>query len=389
VSHRGAVVVGGYVNALGAVRGLGAAGVPIAVVRTKPYDIAHHSRFASEHHELFELHIRPEALIELLERQAGRWTGWAILPTNDHALSVLARHSDHLARWYPPTVPPWDVTRCLVDKSFTYRIAREVGVDVPHAYGPALRRVAADASIRFPVIVKPLESHLFRQRFETKLFVERSRDELLQAVGAVEEAGIRAEIHDLVPGPDSACHNHSVYVDRRGDPAAECAYRKLRKGPPFSGVGRAAESWDSDELREPTLEILRRIGWRGIATAEYKRDPRDGRWRLIEINGRCFLTHGLCRRAGVDFPLLAWRESVLGEPVRAEPNGWQGVWVHLHADLYHTVAARGREDLTLREILSTYRRPKAYAVWSRSDPKPFWAQWSGSFRRHARAGGAA
>jgi len=111
-----------------------------------------------------------------------------------------------------------------------------------------------------------------------------------------------------------------------------------------------------------------------MASVEYKLDPRDGRHRLMEINGRSFLIQGLARRAGVNYPLLAWREAVLGENVAARFNGWPGVWIHALDDLYYGAFHHAVERATLRQYLAPYRRPKIFAVWSVSDPRPFAAQ---------------
>ncbi|MGH9907745.1 MAG: hypothetical protein ACRD8U_19420, partial [Pyrinomonadaceae bacterium] len=225
----------------------------------------------------------------------------------------------------------------------------------------------------------------FVSRFGVKLFVARDRTELQRHIQELRAAGLRAQILDLVPGPDSLFYNYTVYIDRAGQPIAELPMRKLRKSPPFFGVVRVAEITKVPQLREPTLNLLRHIEWRGMASAEYKLDPRDGRYRLMEINGRCFLIHALARRAGVNYPLLAWREAVLGEKVSASPNGWDGVWIHLLDDIYYGVFYRGVEQLSLREYLAPYRRPKCYAVWSASDPKPFLMQCYLNLRKAATA----
>ena len=88
----GAVVVGAHINGLGVVRALGARGVPIVVVSTQPYDLAEHSRWVSERHQLREFPERPETLIEFLEHNESRWPRWAVFPTTDDALTVLAQH---------------------------------------------------------------------------------------------------------------------------------------------------------------------------------------------------------------------------------------------------------------------------------------------------------
>jgi len=384
MSHPGAVVIGGYANAVSALRGLARKGVRTAVVLTRPYDVAHHSRYAHESHRVLDLHRRADGLIELLQDRGAAWRGWSLIPTNDDALTALAQHRELLSRWYPLTVPEPEVVRQVVVKPNTYRLAREVGVEIPRSYGPASRTTAQRRDINYPVVVKPLVSGPFWERFGKKLLVVQSPLELVSAVDQLERAGLAAEVFDLVPGPDQEFYNYTVYLDREGHPAAEFGFRKLRKAPPFFGVARAAEPALVPELREPTIELLRRIGWRGIASAEYKRDPRDGRFRLMEINGRCYLSHALATRSGINYPLLTWQEHSCRQRVRAESNGWKGVWLHLHADLLYTAVQNRGPDWSWGAFVRSYTGPWIDAVWSAADPGPFAAQWWGTLRKAAQ-----
>jgi predicted ATP-grasp superfamily ATP-dependent carboligase len=380
----GAIVIGGYANAVSALRSLAREGVRTAVVLTKPEDIAHHSRYAHESHRVLDLHRRPDGLIDLLQDQGARWRGWALIPTNDHALTALAEHRELLSRWYPPTVPEAPIVRQVVIKSNTYRVAREVGLDVPHWYGPASRLTAMRRDIVYPVVVKPLQGAALGEVFGTRLFVAHSPLELIAAIDQLERAGLSGEVFDLIPGTDRQFHNYTVYIDRYGQPVAEFSFRKLRKAPPFFGAARAAEAADLPELREPTIALLQRIGWRGIASAEYKLDPRDGRYRLIGINGRCYLSHALATRCGVNYPLLAWQEYARRQRVSARPNGWRGTWFHLHADLLYAAFQQRGSDWSWGDLVRGYVGPWVDAVWSAADPGPFAAQWVGTLRKAAR-----
>ena len=49
---------------------------------------------------------------------------------------------------------------------------------------------------------------------------------------------------------------------------------------------------------------------------EFKRDPRDGLYKLIEINARHYGTHALASAAGVDLSHVAY-EDALGRPFTA------------------------------------------------------------------------
>lgn len=152
--------------------------------------------------------------------------------------------------------------------------------------------------------------------------------------------------------------------------------RKLRQSPPFFGVSRVAELVkENPTLREATVEILRRIGFRGMVSAEFKLDPRDGIFRFLEVNGRSPLFNALLRKAGLDMGGLAWSEYVEGRLEPARPNGWPGVWINLHADVLYSVLYR-HARISLADFLAPYRRPKIEAVWSARDPVPFLAQWS-------------
>ena len=372
----GALVIGAYANGLGLVRSLGARGIPVAVVRTRPYDVAHRSRFASEQQRVFDLPERPEALLELLDRNARRSEGWALYPSDDHGVEAIARNHEALSRRFVPTTPPWPVARELIDKARLHAAADRVGVALPRRYGPADAATAARDDVAYPVVVKPHEGHRFFERFGRKLFVAADRDALRGHVAAIAAAGLRGEVCELIPGRDDCFYNYAVYIDDRGEPVAAQAMHKLRKAPPFYGVCRVAELCRQPELHEPTVELLRAIGHRGMANAEYKRDPRDGRFRLMEINGRPFLMHGLVRRGGIDLPLMAWQEGVGGGLVRPEANGWPGVWIHLHADVLYSLLFHRREGLKLGEYLAPYGRPKTFAVWSAKDPLPFLTQWA-------------
>jgi D-aspartate ligase len=376
----GAVVIGGYINALGIVRSLAARGVPVAVVETQPYDIAGHSRLVTSVDRLNKLDEHPEGLVEIVERRAREWRGWALLPSTDEALAALADQRDALSAHHLVVAPPPDTVRLLLDKQRMYQAAEAVGLNLPTRYGVASAALAFDG-IRYPVVVKPNAGSGFATRFGCKLLVARNAAELAASIARVESAGIPSGVYELVPGADDHIYAHTVYLDRRGEPRGALTIRKLRQSPSGFGVARAAELVpDPPELRDATIELARRIGIRGIAEAEWKRDARDGSYRFIEINGRSVIFNALLRKGGLDLAFLAFSESMQGFVPSFQPTGWPGVWINLHADLLHALLSRSETSAGWRQILAPYRRPLVEAVWATRDPAPFFAQWGRSAR---------
>jgi predicted ATP-grasp superfamily ATP-dependent carboligase len=121
--------------------------------------------------------------------------------------------------------------------------------------------------------------------------------------------------------------------------------------------------------------LLRTSGFDGITQIEFKRDPRDGSFRLIEINLRSWQWHSLARRCRVDLVGLCYR-SACGEPVarivtgpRHDGKRWVAAVPHLKAGF------GGRESIgsIVKPLAGLIEEP----VFSIRDPKPGAVQVAG------------
>jgi D-aspartate ligase len=62
------------------------------------------------------------------------------------------------------------------------------------------------------------------------------------------------------------------------------------------------------------VKLLRHLPYRGIFSAEFKRDERDGAFRLLDLNARPWWYVDFAARCGVDTVYYAYRDA-LGLPV--------------------------------------------------------------------------
>jgi carbamoylphosphate synthase large subunit len=121
------------------------------------------------------------------------------------------------------------------------------------------------------------------------------------------------------------------------------------------GSARIGEAVWVDEVVEEGLAFLRALGYHGISQVETKRDPRDGRYKLMEINPRLWQWHSLAAACGVDLPYIAYRDLV-GEPLPP---------ARMHGD-----GKRWAITLMAGSSLALERPPYVDAVFARDDPKP-------------------
>jgi D-aspartate ligase len=330
-----AVVDVGWVNGLAAIRSLGRAGVRVLAVDHRPSALGFRSKYA-------ERFLSPDPFVD--ERgfvNFVRALGEVVVfPTHDDSLNALARYADDLDMLTP--FPAWELLERLQSKRAQLEQAADAGVDIP-----------APEPGTFPVVVKPDRPVEFKRRYRRQAFRCENQAELDAALAKTEEFG--AIVQELVPGGDDALYTVGSYLDRDGEPLGIFCGRKLRQTPPGIGTCRVGEAVWVQQAVDAALMLLRAFGYTGLSQVEFKRDARDGRFKLMEINPRLWQWHGLATACGVDLPRIAYADLVGESPPAAHMNGSGKRWAI---------------TLLPGERPALQRPPYVDAVFAADDPKP-------------------
>ena len=79
--------------------------------------------------------------------------------------------------------------------------------------------------------------------------------------------------------------------------------QRWRQHPPeFGRASTFVETIDLPLLENLSERFLKAINYYGLVELEYKLDPRDGQYKLLDVNARTWGYHSLGQRAGVGFP---------------------------------------------------------------------------------------
>jgi predicted ATP-grasp superfamily ATP-dependent carboligase len=238
--------------------------------------------------------------------------GAVLLACSDAAIEILARHQGALAGkfrlddCYPPA------QHCMLDKLCTYQAAAAAGVPTPRFW---LVRTRADVlrlreDLVFPLLVKPHLSHVYQKRFGRKFPIVADFRSLLTAFDAARAAGIAVMLVEHIPGPDHHTSSYYTYLDEQGEPLYEFTKTVLRRSPAGTGIGCLEVSDWNPTVRDLAQALLRHVGLRGLANVEFKRDQRDGQFKLIECNARFSGATCLLAACGLDVPLLVYGRLV-------------------------------------------------------------------------------
>ena len=200
---------------------------------------------------------------------------------------------------------------------------------------------------------------------------ELTRDELLANYDTIAAINPKLIIQEFIPGDDENLVYACFCIGRDGTPLGLFAGRKCRVLPPGSGSASYVESMTDPALTDVTLRLLRAVGYRGLGGVEFKRDPRDGVYKLIEFNVRFGLWDALGARCGVNLALMAYRDA-LGLPVEPCLTHRTGVkWVSVERDLSAFKLYRRERGMTTLAWLRTLLGETMWAVFAWDDLAPF------------------
>src|SRR5205814_2374760 len=190
-----------------------------------------------------------------------------------------------------------------------------IGVDQPRTYVLRNRQEVAALECTFPVILKPAFKPDLNRFTHAKAWRVDDRETLLssydEACTLVDPEVIM--IQELIPGGGQEQFSFAALcVD--GRPLAWITARRTRQYPvDFGQASSYVESVDVPEIEAPSRRLLKAMNSTGLVEVEFKRDLRDGCYKLLDINSRVWGWHTLGLRAGVDFPYLLWRVVSGGE----------------------------------------------------------------------------
>jgi D-aspartate ligase len=359
-----------YANGLGAIRDLGVNGVPVLGLDTEVHALGFSSRYAAGL-------VCPspqddeEAFLVFLEGLGARLPQRGVLfPTHDEYIWVLSRNTERLERYYHLPFSGWDVMQRLHDKRAQLEAAWRADVDTPKTVfiDTPDEAEAAGREIPYPAVLKPVDSLAFKQRFHRHLLDVDSPDDLRRVYPSVADLGTLM-LQERVPGGDDELFSVGTYLDARSRPLAVFTGHKIRQHPAGAGSARLGVSrWDT-ELADAGLRLLVELGYHGVSQVEFKRDARDGRYCLMEVNARHWMWHALSTACGVNLSLVAYRDAI-GKPFLA-PRQIDGLkWIVATKDTPLAAREMWRRQLSPKDWARSLQGARVDGVLSLRDPLP-------------------
>lgn len=277
--------------------------IPVIVAPVTPAEPAIPSRAIQKHVRFPDFRVKRDDFIRELTGLIQTEGVDMIMPTGDGAMAALAQHYETLAHLVHIGSPPPAVMERVLNKNLTLAAAQKCGIPI------AASRLIENPSeigtriegLQYPLIAKPMVRD-GKNRYRIKYFV--TPKELFNSIAEDDEWLRGALLQEYVPGVGKGIG----VLMHKGAPIAMFQHRRAKEFPYTGGVSVTAEAEKIDPvLRDLAVALLREIEWQGIAMVEYRYNPADKRFVLMEINGRYWGSLFLAAQAGVDFPYYEWQ----------------------------------------------------------------------------------
>jgi len=298
-------------KALASVRSLAKQGFEVAVACDTRLSSAFWSRYTRQRLPCPSPISQKNLYIDWLLRSVSEHQPDVLLPVSDYTTLLVSELSAELAPLTRFAVPPVEGFHVAHDKQKLLALAEKLGIPTPLGYCPSSRTelLAIAENLSYPAVFK-----LRKGAGAIGLGFPHSPGELLAQYDALGDYGDdiytaeRPLVQEFVPGP---IHDVCALFEH-GEPRAALTQVRSLMYPPVGGVGIYNQTTEEPQARAMAIKLLRELNWHGPAMVEFKRDDRDGVFRLIEINPRLWGTLDLSIQAGFDVPARIAELAVAG-----------------------------------------------------------------------------
>ena len=369
------VVLGSYVTVLGTIRCLGRVGIR-SVCATPVDTVISCSRYYHAPSPEAGLLSDPAQLEPYL--RALPYDRAVLMPCADDWVLAVASLPADLSERYLSSLSPLALLSALLDKGGLRDLLARFEIPRPRTIPLKSREDLreADWSSGGEWFLKPADSQAFRRRFGVKALRVNSEAEARQMLEGIHAAGLDCVLQEYVPGGADQHYFVDGFIDRQGEVSALFARRRLRIHPPDFGDSSSMVSVGLEAVEGAVAScrrLLKGVGYRGIFSAEFKRDPRDRQFKLIEVNTRPWAYVQFTASCGVNTPLMAYLDALGRMPPRIDSYPVGRRFFFWPADLFAAWNQWRRGQLRLFEgVRSWWGAEQAIFTWN--DPLPAGAQ---------------
>jgi D-aspartate ligase len=369
------IVIGCKAGGLGVIRSFVGKGVDIIALSYSKEDYAHKSKYVKEWFKIPHPRSNEMEFIKFLIDKSKEWKGSILFDTEDDVAVTLSKNKNVLKDHYKIITADIEQMQIFMEKKNAWQLCINSGVPHPGTFLPKneddFKRIKNE--IKLPCIFKPVRGYEFVEKFNCKNFeINNFEDYDNFALLCIME-NQEVMVQEIVPGSDSNIFKCMTYINSKDEISGMFFYNKIRQNPPRFGVHRVSVSAGYNaEVENLFRKLLKHSGYKGFCTVEFKKDPRDGVLKFIEVNVRMPRMISISTAAGVNFPWTIYNDLVNDIQLKENVYTENLYWIEINSDIYNTLFKRSQENFSLKDYIKPYlAKKKTYSIFSLKDLAPY------------------
>lgn len=372
--HKAVVLGTNYYIGLSVVRNLGRQGVHVTSI---DYEPSHYgvSKYVKE--RLIAPHYKQQEkeLVSFLINYAKKQSVKPVLfPTADLYVEFMENNFDELKEYYLWPNTQKGLLAELMDKERLLKYTEPLGILTPEIIPmnePNLYNKVTE-ELGYPCVLKPRDSMPFVNLYREKMFFINSESELREKIEVCEKDHQDVFVQRIVKGPETNCYSFDIYM-QDGEPVSYLTTSKIRQWPINFGASTYAKQEYIPELYDICVPLFKNVNYEGFAEVELKRDERNNKVYLVEVNVRFVNFTEMHCVLGMNTPMMYYLDSI-GEKVngvKLEKNT-ETYWKYKYEDISAMKQYVKTGQMTWGQIIKDYRFNKVSSTWAKDDIGPGW-----------------
>ncbi len=363
------------IGALAIMRSLGSLGVTLYGVDDDKNAPAFASRYCRGKYVKALDEQRPQEYLDFVIRIGKQLEKKAILiPTSDELSVFVAEYADKLSEYFLFPRNDLRLVKDLMSKEGMYELATRHGVPTAFTVFPrTLRDVQeyADGGA-FPVMLKGILGNRLQARTGVKMMIVHTKEELVEAYKELEDPDQpNLMIQEYIPGGDDQIYIFNGYFNEQSECLAGFTGHKIRQFPVHVGCASLGICKWNQEVADITTAFMKTVGYKGILDIGYRLDPRNGKYKVLDINPRVGQAFRLfVAEDGMDV-VRALYKDLTGQLVLKRPPREGRKWVIENYDIVSSLHYYQEGSLGIGDWLRSFKGVEEGAWFSWKDPMPF------------------
>ncbi len=297
---------GDYKNTYAILRALKEKGLKVGILFNNVYSLSFFSKLVDKKfHVKTRLRKNPnedkfhdfkEELVTILKNNEIS----VLMPVGNISYKFASFYKYELQKYCNLALVDEDTMAIAQDKRKTFEFAQKFNIPIPHTFKLNTVDEINDLAnkISYPCVIKKTNYN------ESGVIYCNNKNELIENYSLLcrkRKAKMSLPIvQEYIVGPGMGYYG--VYDN--GKCVGYFMHQRIHEYPITGGASTLAKSIFDPELKDLGDKLLRNMNWHGVAMVEFKKDLKDGKFKLMEVNPKFWGSFELSHKSGINFAYL-------------------------------------------------------------------------------------